>query len=220
MAEKHKDMPDGGGQEQDALPGWLNLRTLAVHCIPFALGLLLALVFGWGIYPVLLFGEQEQPVAFNHQTHLLKAGMACADCHTLRDDGSFKGLPATADCAVCHASPQGNSDAEKRFVRDYVEKGRELKWLVHQKQPANVYFSHAAHSVDSCNACHDFAPRETCELCHVQVSRTEKSPPVSENRITGYGRNTMAMDQCERCHAQPDHLHTSNASNACFVCHK
>ena len=217
MAEKRNDTSSG---PEDAKQDNGALRACLIGCIPFAAGLVAALVIGWWVYPALLFAKLQQPAPFNHQAHLVKVGMACSDCHTLRDDGSFRGLISTADCAICHLRPQGDSPQEKKFIEDYIAKGREVRWLVHQKQPANVYFSHAAHSVDNCNACHDFAPKELCNLCHVDMARTAAAPPVLENRMTGYSSTTMKMDQCERCHAYPGHLRETDANNACFVCHK
>lgn len=220
MAEKRSDMSQEGGREKGNTKGGCTVRGVLVGCIPFVAGLVLALIVGWWVYPTLLFAKKEQPIAFNHQVHLVKAGMACSDCHTLRDDGSFRGVPTTAECATCHSAVQGNSPNEKRFVEEYVKQGKEVPWFIYQKQPANVYFSHAAHSIESCNTCHDFAPMELCSLCHIDVARTTTPPPGYENRLTGYSADTMKMDRCERCHAYPDHLNKTNANNACFVCHK
>jgi len=218
MAEKRNDTSSG---QEDAKQDNGSQRACLIGCIPFAAGLVAALAIGWWVYPALLFAKLQQPAPFNHQAHLVKVGMACSDCHTLRDDGSFRGLLSTADCAICHLRPQGGSPEEKKFVEDYIAKGREVRWLVHQKQPANVYFSHAAHSMDNCNnSCHDFAARELCGMCHVDVAGTTKASPVSENRMTGYSASTMKMDRCEHCHAHPEHLGKTNANNACFVCHK
>ena len=217
MAEKRNDTSPG---QRNSKPDNYTLRDCLIGGIPIVAGLAVALVIGWWVYPQLLFAKREQPIPFSHQAHLVKNDMACSDCHALRDDGSFQGLPNTADCAVCHSSAQGTSPQEKKFIDEYVDKGREVPWLVHQKQPDNVRFSHAAHSVDSCNACHDLVPMELCGLCHVDVVRAKATPPVFVNRITGYSSTTMKMDRCERCHAQPVHLRDTNANNACFVCHK
>ena len=220
MAEIQKDASSTeNGQGQNNKPT-CTACTVVVSCIPFVAGIALALVIGWWVYPTLLFAERQQPIAFNHQVHLVKNGMACSDCHTLRDDGSYRGLPTTADCATCHSSVQGNSATEKRFVEDYVQKGKEVPWLVYQWQPDNVFFSHAAHSVESCNTCHDFTTTELCNLCHLDLASTTTPPPFFENRITGYSKTTMKMNLCERCHAYPDHLNDTNANNSCFVCHK
>lgn len=186
----------------------------------FGAGLLAALVFGWWIFPWLLFDAEDQPVRFSHRTHVRDASLECTQCHSLRADGSFDGLPSTADCAVCHARLLGTSKDEVELVRDYVQTGKELHWLVYQKQPDNVFFSHAAHSTANCNQCHEYTEKELCSLCHIDVMDADSLPPVRINRISGYSADTMKMWRCERCHASPTHLRTAQASNACFVCHK
>lgn len=50
-----------------------------------------------------------------------------------------------------------------------------------------------------------FAPRATSTWA------SAKKPPVfRENRISGYSQNTMKMWQCEACHANPNHLGSTN----------
>lgn len=195
-------------------------KCLGYGPAPFVLGLVVALVFGWWIFPELLFSRQEQPVQFSHETHLKDASLQCSACHHLRADGTFAGLPTTRDCAACHSQLLGKSKAERDFVDNYVKKGREVKWLTYQKQPDNVFFSHAVHSLATCNSCHDFSERELCSNCHVDVTQGKFPPVFRENRLSGYSQSTMKMWQCEQCHANPSHLGSTNASNACFVCHK
>ncbi len=195
-------------------------KSVAIGFAPFIVGLVVALVFGWWLFPELLFSKQEQPVAFSHETHLMDASLDCTVCHHLRADGSFFALPTTKDCAVCHSQMMGTSKAERDYVNNYVKTGKEVKWLTYQKQPDNVYFSHAAHSLQQCNTCHQFSQRELCEQCHIDVLASKNPPVFRENRLTGYSQSTMKMWQCERCHANPNHLGSTNASNACFVCHK
>ena len=95
-----------------------------------------------------------------------------------------------------------------------------MDWKVYQKQPDNVFFSHAVHSLNTCNNCHSFSERELCSTCHLDVTASKNPPVFRENRLSGYSQNTMKMWQCEACHADPNHLGSTNASNACFVCHK
>ena len=95
-----------------------------------------------------------------------------------------------------------------------------MDWKVYQKQPDNVFFSHAVHSLATCNNCHEFSERELCSSCHLDMASSKKPPVFRENRISGYSQDTMKMWQCEACHANPNHFGSTNASNACFVCHK
>jgi hypothetical protein len=165
-------------------------------------GFLGSLAVGWIVFPALLYSEQTQPVAFSHVTHTEMAGMLCEDCHYFRDDGSYAGYPTTQQCADCHFDVLGGTEAEEKFVTEYVEPGKEVKWLTYQWQPDNVYFSHIAHEMWECTQ------------CHPDVGTAEEPPVAQVNRLTGYTKDTMKMWRCERCHAE------NGISNACFVCHK
>jgi len=187
---------------------------------PFFVGIVLALVVGWWLFPKALFSEQHQPVSFNHVVHIENAGMTCDQCHYFNDDGSFNGLPTNEDCSMCHMDLMGDTQEEVKYVTEYMETGKEVPWLVYQMQPDNVFFSHAAHSMDSCGMCHDYTETELCSECHPPVAEMEESPAYHENRLTKYSKDTMKMYACEECHALEDHRMSTNASNACFVCHK
>ena len=188
----------------------------------FVVGLVVALILGWWVLPNLMKVSKEQPIAFSHVEHVQKQGMTCVDCHFVRADGTFSGAPTTAECAVCHSTVQGNHPEEARFVNDYVKTGREIKneWLIYQKQPDNVFFSHALHFGPMADL---KGPKEIaayCNTCHLNVAETDVPPVYRENRLSGYSENTMLMWDCERCHAE--HMAKGNtvASNACFTCHK
>ena len=214
----------------------------------FVVGLIVALAFGWLVYPGLLFAEKKQPLAFSHKVHVDTAGMSCFDCHSFREDGSFAGLPSVETCAPCHqeiqtAEPDDKSTpeeraayaAEKTLVEDYVQPGKALPWLAHQRQPDNAFFSHATH-YKACFTCHltmqgekslgtPEDPRKLCMTCHPSLEELDKNPAVRENVLTGYSSTTMKMWQCESCHALPGHFSNDGkgrtaANNACYTCHK
>ena len=112
----------------------------------FAFGLAIALFVGWVVFPRVLYSHKHQPLDFLHKTHAEKSGVAdCAECHTIREDGTFAGLPAMEKCAACHSERVGESKAEAILVDSYIKPGHETPWLVYARQPANVWFSHAIH---------------------------------------------------------------------------
>ena len=186
----------------------------------FVLGLVVALVLGWWVLPGALQEDKKQPVAFSHKEHVQNQGVACDKCHVLLSDGSFSGAPCTAQCAECHSAVIGSDPEEARFVNDYVKTGREIKseWQICQKQPDNVFFSHALHFKPIVGN-HSIKDVSTfCSHCHPNVGDADTPPVFRGNSLSGYSKDTMLMWTCENCHAK--NLNTTNASNACFTCHK
>jgi hypothetical protein len=175
----------------------------SIGIVVFLAGFAVALVFGWVVFPELLYSKKIQPLNFNHAIPDHQ-GSGCEDCHTFREDGSYVGIPRLAKCRECHESPVGESPDEKILVEEYIQKDKEIPWLVYAYQPDNVYFSHAPHK----------AKGVECVQCHRDVSKEVKTPVYRENRLTGYSRSTMKMDVCEKCHAE------QKASNNCEICHK
>ena len=174
----------------------------------FAAGVLAALGAGWAGFPRMIYRSRPQPVAFSHKAHEEKAGMKCEDCHELRGDGTFAGIPGLDKCAGCHAAAMGTTEAEKQFIDGYVMPQREVAWAVYARQPENVYFSHAAHVK---------LAHLNCATCHGAQGRSETLRPYQEDRISGYSRDVwrgMKMDDCVACHR------THGIENSCLDCHK
>ena len=223
MEEKKCSCPpaDSGGQH------CCTQKKCCSHA-PFIVGLVVALVFGWCFFPDLLFSQKEQPVKFTHKTHVEGQGLECSSCHFFRDDGSFAGRPSRDSCESCHSSAQGESKAELDYIKNFVEPGKEVPWLIHQKQPDNVFFSHAAHDLKNCVRCHrQWKEQDICKRCHPTLEELDKGIPYKENILTGYSAKTMKMQQCEACHSRPAHWRDNEkikkrarANNACFTCHK
>ena len=195
----------------------MNTRFVA-----FAAGLAPALAVGWFGFPRLLYKQVEQPLSFSHKVHTgEKGGMGCADCHSLGPDGRFTGIPRLEKCAGCHSAPVGSTTAEKKFVDDYVAKGREVDWLVYARQPDNVYFSHAVHLSGK--------EKVACERCHGPHGATDTLRTWQVNRISGYSRDIwgpniarigrrpwegMTMNDCIQCHEK------QGRDSSCLACHK
>jgi hypothetical protein len=183
-------------------------------------GLAGGLAAGWLLLPALLYSQQPQPLAFNHAVHTVDEGMACADCHAFRSDGSFVGVPAVAVCADCHAEALGDTPAEKRLVEHFVATGREVPWLVDARQPQNVLFSHAAHvrlAEISCDRCHGPRGFSTTPPVHEVNRISTYSRSIWGPRIAGGGAepwHSMKMSDCSSCHA------ARGVRDHCLMCHR
>lgn len=173
----------------------------ALGFVFFLLGLIIALVVGWVVFPNVLYSQKVQPMNFSHVAH---QDNDCETCHYFRPDGSYSGIPNLEKCKECHESALGDTEAERILVEEYVANNREIPWQIYSWQPDNVYFSHAPHKGQGLE----------CVTCHRDVGKEEKLPVFKENRITGYSISTMGMTECEKCHAE------KGASNSCEVCHK
>jgi len=174
----------------------------------FLAGAVAALGAGWMGLPYAIYARRAQPVDFSHKVHVEQGGLKCNDCHELRSDGSFAGIPRLEKCAGCHAAPMGATAAEKQFIDRYVAPQREVPWAVYARQPENVYFPHASHLK---------LAGLSCETCHGDHGRTNTLRPYQEDRISGYPRDIwrgMKMDTCLECHRQ------GSRKNSCLECHK
>lgn len=194
---------------------------MKTNLLIFALGMGLAIVAGWTVFPRALYVRREQPLEFRHQTHSEKSGLTqCDACHAVNRDGEFTGIAGIKTCAGCHAEKVGTSKAEATLVDDYIKPSRETPWLVYSRQPANVWFSHAIHSRRAGLACRD---------CHGTYGQSDQPQIYQVNRISGYSRDIwghsisrlrraphdgMKMSDCEDCHRR------RNIEVGCLGCHK
>jgi len=194
----------------------------------FMIGFVLSLVVGWVVFPKLLYSQKKQPIDFNHVQHMELVDEGCESCHFFREDGSFSGAPTLAQCIDCHEEVQGDTPNEIKFVDAYVQKDREVPWLIYAKQPQCVYFSHVAH-VKMGNM--------DCVTCHGYIGESTELPIYEQNRISLYSRNIwgkniggfkkntwdrMKMDDCAECHGKEGVRQASvqTGKGGCFVCHK
>jgi hypothetical protein len=187
----------------------------------FTFGLVTALFVGWMVFPRVLYSQRHQPLDFLHKMHAEKSGLAdCAECHSIREDGSFTALPVTEKCAGCHSERVGESKAEAILVDQYIKPGQETPWLVYSRQPSNVWFSHAIHVKRASLACAE---------CHARYGESDSVRVFEVNRISGYSRDIwghsmsrlrrspgdgMKMSDCQDCHRK------HNMEVGCLGCHQ
>jgi menaquinone reductase, multiheme cytochrome c subunit len=195
--------------------------NMARNTFIFAFGVAVALVLGWVGFPRVLYVQRNQPLEFHHKMHADKSGVTqCGDCHALRDDGAFAGIPSTQNCAACHSEQMGTSKNEAILVNSYIKPGHETPWQTYAKQPANVWFSHAIHVKRAGLACAE---------CHGSYGESDRVRIYQVNRISGYSRDIwghsmsrlfrapgdgMKMSDCEDCHRK------HNVEVGCLGCHE
>ena len=101
-----------------ALRGREGGRSWMRGMIFFAGGMTLALAAGWLAFPRVLYQAKRQPLEFNHKLHAgTKVGAKCVDCHSLKAEGRFSGVPALAQCSGCHVAALTESADEKKTDR-------------------------------------------------------------------------------------------------------
>jgi hypothetical protein len=198
-------------------PGtWRFLIPIAA----FVLGFAPHFLAGWVIFPLLLYAEKPQPIDFNHKLHVEEMG-ECEGCHSFREDGSFSGVPKLGSCLECHEEQLGSHPEEVKLIKEYVEPGKEIPWLIYARQPQCVFFSHAAHVRMGEMECH---------TCHGPVGDSDHTRPYQYNRLSKYSRDIwgwniagykkhtwdrMKMNDCAECHERE-----TGFKGSCFQCHK
>ena len=187
----------------------------------FFFGIVGTLLFGWIIFPLFIYEPVDQPVQFSHRTHSGdNVALKCIDCHSYDKDGRFCGIPTISKCAGCHAHTIGDSEEEKRLVKDYIIENREIPWVVYSSQPDNVYFSHATHVK---------LGKLDCSTCHFSHEYTDRLRPAMVSQISGYSLDVsgstlfdvpstpstgMRMSDCAGCHSK------HGLKESCIDCHK
>ena len=139
----------------------------------------------------------KQPLAFDHAAHIKAEDMDCKDCHRFVEKSPHATLPKLKDCEDCHSQPQGKNPEEPK-VRAYLDEAKEIPWVVVNKLPGHVYFSHRAHVSFGEMKCWD---------CHRDMRKVSK--PVTKSDI-----KYLTMSKCIECHKE------KGVGTDCLTCHK
>ena len=161
------------------------------------------------------FGETE----FDHERHVIRAGLSCTNCHTSFEDHGRTLLTSQADCAgchhaqigarncaECHAGPGGAPETPVATdVGDFPHSAHReagLACSMCHEPPAM-----SAAGVD-CVACHDFhhQPEASCVSCHDEGAK--------EKHMLAF-----AHSQCSNCHGDKAEGITEWTRQVCTVCH-
>ena len=125
----------------------------------------------------------EQPVAFDHRTHVAEAGIDCRYCHDLVERSAYAGVPPTARCMNCHAQVRNQSPLLDPVRRSFFG-GTPIAWVRVDRLPGFVYFDHSIH----------LAKGVGCVTCHGRVDQMARVFKVEP----------MTMGWCLDCHREPE----------------
>lgn len=160
-----------------------------------AAGGLIILVIVWLLIASAVGAGDEQPIAFEHNTHA-KNGIQCQFCHTGVYRSTAAGIPSIGKCMGCHTYIATDSNKINKLAR-YWERQAPIPWRRVNQQPSYVYFNHASHVSAS----------TSCGACHGDVANMTVAERAAH----------MNMGFCLDCHAEQD---CKDALYDCAVCHR
>jgi len=137
-----------------------------------------------------------QPVAYNHNLHVVENDMDCLDCHRYAERNARASIPNIEVCIDCHEEAVSESPAEAALL-NYISENKLIPWRQVYEVPDHAYFSHRRHVK---------LGRLECSTCHGDISKqtTPIVAPVTE----------VVMEWCIECHKQ------RNVSTDCYACHR
>lgn len=156
-------------------------------------GVLLALV---AALPLCTVAEAPkapaQPIPFSHKQHAA-ASLPCEVCHPNAARAERAGLPAAAQCMVCHAGIKKYSRLIQKLAT-FQKEEKPIPWARVYRLPDFVFFSHGTH----------VNGKVACAECHGPVEqRNALAAEIIHN-----------MKSCMDCHL------VRKASQECHVCHE
>jgi glucose dehydrogenase len=132
-----------------------------------------------------------QPVPFSHRIHA-SAGLRCANCHQLVQNGQRMQVPNVEQCLLCHQTIARGSPTIQELAQ-LERKRQSVAWARVSRLPNFVFFSHRNH-IDA---------KVECEVCHGAVSTHDAL----------WQEKDLSMVSCVNCHE------LRKASVSCGTCH-
>jgi nitrate/TMAO reductase-like tetraheme cytochrome c subunit len=172
---------------------------------------------------------------FKHEPHLLRGGLACADCHTSLENHGGTTITSRAgceachhsavrpmNCAACHAGPGGVPQATLPLPSGDFSHG------VHREAGLACTACHTPPAMSAsglnCDNCHDqhHQPERACLACHRGGVLEQHARVVhvacAECHEGATTLNRWSRQICTVCHVQRATGH--NPGKPCEACHK
>jgi hypothetical protein len=176
---------------------------------------------------------------FDHEPHLMEAGLECTECHTgadlfLADKRTFdpehgQTVIGIDDCAKCHHQDATAASCNTCHLAAPLEPPRTaLVPFEVSGAEREVEWSHSGHEALACERCHStpgsLAPPvevRTCQACHLDhhtagrdCSHCHAGPEVGE------AHDVEMHTGCAECHPAETIRAVTPDRNFCLVCHQ
>jgi hypothetical protein len=158
--------------------------------------------------------------SFDHERHVVTAGLECTSCHTSLDEHGTTLMRSSADCASCHhrridqancaSCHEGPGGAPEASVAHPVG---QFPHTPHRELGLPCATCHEAPSMSAeavdCAQCHGahHQPNATCIACH-------QESPKAKHDIS------FAHSQCSMCHGDAVQSITTWSREVCTTCHQ
>ncbi|MEY4673640.1 MAG: hypothetical protein RL148_1424 [Planctomycetota bacterium] len=213
-----------------------DVGRLLQHKLLFSLGLLLATVAGCSVLGS--FGGKKT-FAFSHKVHA-EQGMECSDCHMDWESSDQPGMPALAQCNLCHENLEKENPERPKVATLFNEAGYLAARVT--KLGGDVIFSHKQHAVVEgmeCTSCHEGiaendvvdaslavsmadctkchveqAKPNECATCHTDI-RADKLPPNHDGLWKRFHGRVVRSDST----ATADNCSLCHTESSCVQCH-
>ncbi|MEK7865866.1 MAG: c-type cytochrome [Planctomycetota bacterium] len=159
--------------------------------------------------------EPVQPIAYSHETHAGKLGIACLYCHHGAEKGPVAGLPSVNICMNCHRivkNPDGSNKVTPELAKleaiwetRNTSSPKSIEWVRVHNLADFVFFNHRSHVQNSIQ----------CQECHGPVETMVRLRQASD----------LSMGWCVACHRKsgkdaPSHWKRSTGPLDCSACHQ
>ncbi len=171
---------------------------------------------------ILLFGQNQGRILFQHSLHVDEMELTCEECHTgvSEANGPFWNIFPEMDlCLQCHDGDTADDACEYCHSNPDDPLSFSESW-----QESGLGFSHAVHLTESddCSKCHSYIDDDDeigfpnvwtesdCQACHKDLDSGPGSHNLAWKNLHGSEVNSSTENTCALCHT----------NNSCEECHQ
>jgi hypothetical protein len=171
---------------------------------------------------VLIFGEDQDRILFQHAFHVEDMELSCTHCHEGVEDAdrqTWSIFPEMDTCLECHDDDTADGSCEYCHTNPDNPLPISESW-----NKSELGFSHKKHldKYDDCSKCHNYINEDSeidvpkvwvmseCQDCHMNLEEGPNNHDLAWKQLHGAEVNGSTIGNCELCHT----------NNSCEECHQ